>query len=406
MLYPILVVLLFIVIGFEFKLIDPSFFKKTNSNNESFTSYNKSFKEMCETCPSIYSGQYLSNAPDAGDDWRNDLICEKPIQPKPAEHCLSEKIKNTIESFTSYLTTDIDSKKPIMWIYVPYEVSSRFWDTFFSRKDFQKLPPIYNTCLETIQKHNSDKWNIVVLRPDTVLSYIDFPLLHTYPTSMDKTEFIKWSILEKYGGLWVPYHTISINGFNPKMIDEFYYNSTAEIVGGPKGMYISRKLRELSKGYMCSYKNSSDFTQVYRKLILENNPPNNSNIDGHMDFNSKTLKADMLFAQNMTILADVNKVDCLILPLKEIETSHKYNVYLRLSKDQLLSSNMWVGSLLRTGLRLPDIYTSNSKLQQTYGKELKRSGDHELKWVNGLKDANEYWNHPNFIVTKSTTRNT
>lgn len=403
MLLPLLVVLLFIVIGFEFKLIDPSFFAKSSNSIESFSSYDKSFKEMCSTCPSIKTSPLLLNP---GEEWENALICEKPLQPKPAEHCLSEKIKNTIENFTSFLTTDIDSKKPIMWIYVPYEVSSRFWDTFFSRKDFQKLPPIFNTCLETITKHNKDQWNIIVLRPDSVLSYIDFPNLHTYPSSIDKTEFIKWSILQKYGGLWVPYHTIAINGFNPKMIKDFYYNSTAEIVGCSKDNMIANKLKETAKTNMCRYKNSSDFTEVYRKFILENNPPSNSNMDGHMDFNQKTLSSDMLFSQNMTILADVESVDFMILPLKEIESSHKYNVYLRLSKEQLLASNLWVGSLLRTGLRLPDIYTSNSVLQQTYGKELKRSADPELKWVNGLKDANEYWNHPNFIITKSTTRNT
>jgi hypothetical protein len=434
--YLLLVVLVFIGVGFEFKLIDPQFLKQ---NTEQFQDFIKSPLSKIGECCSKYSKvivnpyQILPNT-----SWENELICDKPITIKPTQMCQglytdSHPLKphpsnpnyinhNKIEGFqnsenkTGFNPLDILNnfqkgggifeKKPNMWIYLPSEFSARFWQNFGSRNSFQHLPAIYQICLASIIQRNMQNWNINIIYQEDVKDYIDLGCsLFDYPESQDKCDFIKFSLLNKYGGIWIPYHSLFFHSLDPTIIkNTLYINPNASVVGGEAGNPEFHKLSQMAYQGMLLKRRSSYFTNPYNRYLINNYPVDNSNVDGLVDYNNKKIDPDNLFSQNMTIFKNIKNVKFVILPLKEIVRGHKYNVYLRLSQEQLLESNMWISSLIRSALDQSDRYFSQSTDPKLINTVLIRKSE-ETKYINGLMDGNEFWNHPNFMTTKSTTRN-
>ena len=66
---------------------------------------------------------------------------------------IREENKDNYESIQNYLLDDITlgkSKKPILWIHVPYEYNSRKWLNFSSRSSFDLNQPYLHFFLNLI----------------------------------------------------------------------------------------------------------------------------------------------------------------------------------------------------------------------------------------------------------------
>jgi hypothetical protein len=62
---------------------------------------------------------------------------------------------------------------PIVWIYNPYETSSKFWKDFMSRRDRQPTSSLRSLCLTTILKHFPDyNYRPIVFNQDNLYSLI------------------------------------------------------------------------------------------------------------------------------------------------------------------------------------------------------------------------------------------
>jgi hypothetical protein len=74
--------------------------------------------------------------------------------------------KDEYEEIRQYLTHDeaLDkSKKPILWIHIPYEYNSRQWLTFGSRSSSQLNQPYLHLCVKSIVQHCKDSFKIVFI---------------------------------------------------------------------------------------------------------------------------------------------------------------------------------------------------------------------------------------------------
>ena len=69
--------------------------------------------------------------------------------------------------------------------------------------------PFVKHCLESHKKQGS-VFRIQVLTPDNIRDFIHLPHLHHNLSHYQKTKYIQYGILNKYGGLWLPHISYSI----------------------------------------------------------------------------------------------------------------------------------------------------------------------------------------------------
>jgi len=78
---------------------------------------------------------------------------------------MREENSNTYEAIQKYLLDDVTlakSKKPILWIHVPYEYNSRNWLSFGSRSSFDLNQPYLYLTVRSIIKHCEDSFTICI----------------------------------------------------------------------------------------------------------------------------------------------------------------------------------------------------------------------------------------------------
>lgn len=78
---------------------------------------------------------------------------------------MREENKDNYEAIQKYLLDDITlgkSKKPILWIHVPYEYNSRKWLDFGSRSSFDLNQPYLYLTVRSIIKHCGDSFTICI----------------------------------------------------------------------------------------------------------------------------------------------------------------------------------------------------------------------------------------------------
>lgn len=78
---------------------------------------------------------------------------------------MREENKDNYEAIQKYLLDDVTlgkSKKPILWIHVPYEYNSRKWLSFGSRSSFDLNQPYLYLTVRSIIKHCDDSFTICI----------------------------------------------------------------------------------------------------------------------------------------------------------------------------------------------------------------------------------------------------
>lgn len=78
---------------------------------------------------------------------------------------LREENKDNYDAIQKYLLDDVTlgkSKKPILWIYVPYEYNSRNWLSFGSRSSFDLNQPYLYLTVRSIIKHCDESFTICI----------------------------------------------------------------------------------------------------------------------------------------------------------------------------------------------------------------------------------------------------
>jgi hypothetical protein len=262
---------------------------------------------------------------------------------------------------------------PIVWVYNPYEESAKFWKDFMSRRHRQTTSGLRRLCLTTILKHFPEyNYRIVVFNQDNLeaLLGIDYAVCRPlYPYL--KNEYIKYVLLEKYGGYWIPIDTVIMHPINNTLND--YYNDRLIVSG-----YVSTQYKDIfsySSIYIaCNKQNSiiknivnyirrlsnsfqneihfKDTLHKYFQRICEDNEHlvKRYNMVAFLNNNNEMLSFEDLYSQNNN-MPPMETLTIIPTLYDVVMKKHMWNYIERMDSDQLLKSEMWITYAIQMSLK-------------------------------------------------------
>jgi len=124
---------------------------------------------------------------------------------------IREENKENYDMIQHYLldsSTLESAKKPIMWIYIPYEYNARNWLSFGSRSSYELNQPYLYLTVKTIIQQCNDSFHICIIDDQSFKKLlpdwsIDLGKLSA-PISTNIRDLALVKLLHKYGGIQVP----------------------------------------------------------------------------------------------------------------------------------------------------------------------------------------------------------
>ena len=310
---------------------------------------------------------------------------------------------------------------PFIWIYIDEEISSRYWDSFYSRKSIQSTYSIINLCTKLITNYNKNIFNIIIINNQNITKYINNKNLQLFYNNKElKKIYIKYYLLYHYGGLWlepdtIPFKKFTIISNKLKEYDliTFGYSTSVDdrIIAFKKHnktnkeilKYIFKEINNL---------NSNFYYHDNIKLLInqeENKYHFDTSFNGSSDYKDNVITVENLVSHNYTLFKNQYNLLFINLNIDKIEKSINFKWLLRLSEKQLLQSNMWISKLFNYsyGLR-QKIYSSyHNKYDINIGlNEMNLYPDTESELKNNIKNSNILPYSHYIIVDKEPVRNT
>ena len=338
----------------------------------------------------------------------NEKLPFKIIKPQNKTHYeITNKSKCIDEHFTNL---------PYMWIYIDTLVSSRHWDSFYSRRVIKYNYPIIDICIRLITTYNKNLFNIVILSNNNINNYIKNYCIHN--DKFINKQYIKYYLLYHYGGLWIEPDTIPFKNFKI-IIDKLdKYDS---ITFGDKSINDNiiafKKNNNITKNilnYIIQQKNtvipSFNFHNNIKLLLKysKNNYNFDQSYDGSFDYKNNTITIDNLVSNNYTLLKNTKNILFLNLNINSIEKSIKYKWLLNLSEKQLLNSNMWISKLLSYTLKLKQVVYAeyDTDIDEKIGtKKIDLYPNDIFDFVENVKNSNILPYSPYLLIDKEPIRN-
>jgi len=124
---------------------------------------------------------------------------------------MNEENQFNVEAIQNFLLDDktlAESKKPILWIHVPYEYNSRHWLSWGSRSSFDLNQPYLYLTVKSIIKYCQNSFTICIIDDKTFDKLIpDWSINMNYissPISDNIRMLGLMKLLHKYGGMLCP----------------------------------------------------------------------------------------------------------------------------------------------------------------------------------------------------------
>ena len=274
------------------------------------------------------------------------------------------------------------SKLPVVWIYLNNsDVNSRSWYDFMSRSSRVMNLPFLNLCYETIVRHTKTQFRVEVISglPDLAgrlggWEALPEPLRNPEAfVNGPEMNWIRAAVLAKFGGLWVSPSTIWIGDIKPlpkdrvvffgMNVEETYATKTSlpafDVVWSPKPEHpvwleweknvrerLNFRLRGGGAGEHEDFENTMkqfpDQIQVIRLPEISRKGPNRRRIE----------LEDLITTTGSTHASFHIPEDAVYLPipLEELMQREKFSWFLRMSEDQILSSDMVISHLFTKAL--------------------------------------------------------
>jgi hypothetical protein len=241
-----------------------------------------------------------------------------------------------------------NNTKPLLWVYVPEETGVVNWNSFMGRDRNEKYLAIYRLCLNSIMHHNSNDFHIVLLHKENVTYYLPN---FTFPanTGMVNCNALRFSILNEYGGMYMPIHTLC---FRP-LISLYTENQDHDVTvfGDIESNVAIAKSGETTDIFAQYYerrklglRGGSAFDDVPTKLAERANVNIlDDTIIGKRDIYGEELTSSSFVSQNHTRMKNQEEMYLIVLKL---DSYRRDNFLLRMSEKQILTSDMWVSHLV------------------------------------------------------------
>ena len=284
---------------------------------------------------------------------------------------------NTYEAIQKYLLdgdTLGKSKKPILWIHVPYEYNSRRWLSFGSRSSFDLNQPYLYLTVRSIIKQCDESFTICIiddtsfkrLLPDWNINMtsISDPIL----SNMRMLGMMK--LLHSYGGMVCPLSFVCLKDLNEMYIKgtrgdkmfvcevvdrnvtstdlDFYPNLS--FCGAPKHCETVRELcnfiqRTASHDYTADVKFLGEYDK-WCKQRIENGRINL--IDG-AEIGTKTVEDKQIIIDDLMsnhYLDLYQGAYGILIPADEVLSRKKFEWFARMSPKQVMESDTIIGNYI------------------------------------------------------------
>lgn len=274
-------------------------------------------------------------------------------------------------------------KKPIMWIYTPYEYNSRNWMSFGSRSSYElNQPYLYLTTKSIIKQCNQD-FHIVIIDDNTFAKLLPDWKYGNQQLNYTKRIFGLMNLLYTYGGMITP---ISFVCF--KSLIEMYYNGTRTtkvficenvnkntlidslfipdpwFMGALKETPIIKDfIVKLNNIINTDYTAETEVTGKIQEWLYEKSKSGKINLVKGYDTSIMTkdgspVLIDVLMGSDYVNI-DLNKSYGIWVPANEILRRTSFEWFARLSEEQVLNSNVILGKYI-----LKSIAPKNSPVSQ------------------------------------------
>jgi len=288
-----------------------------------------------------------------------------------------EENGETYEAIQKYLLDDKTlgkSKKPILWVHVPYEYNSRNWLSFGSRSSFDLNQPYLYLTMRSIIRQCDKSFTICIiddssfkkLIPDWNINMttISDPILSNMRTlGIAKLMYI-------YGGLLCPLSFVCIKDliglytkgtrggkmFACETIDR---NATSSVVdffpnlsfyGAPKGCPTIMELCHFIQTTISSdYTAESVFLGEFAKWCQQRIERGQINLIDGTAIGTKTIEGKQIVIDDLMSNHYLNlcpETYGILIPSDEILKRHKFEWFARLSEKQVLKSDTIIGNYL------------------------------------------------------------
>jgi len=290
---------------------------------------------------------------------------------------IMEEKNHSYEVIQEYLLDDVTlgkSKKPILWIHVPYEYNSRKWLSFGSRSSFDLNQPYLYLTVKSIIKQCEESFTICIIDDNAFhrlipgwninMTSITDPIL----SNMRTLGLMK--LLYIYGGLICPISFVCIKDliglynkgirgnkmFLCETIDrnitstDFDFYPNLSFCGAPKECPTVMELcdfmqRIISHDYTAESVFLGDFNRWCEKQIKHHKI---NLIDG-MDIGTKTIEDNPILLDHLMsnhYLDVYQGTYGILIPANEILNRVKYEWFARLSAKQVMQSETIIGNYI------------------------------------------------------------
>ena len=270
---------------------------------------------------------------------------------------------------------DVGTQNPPIWLYYDQsEVNSRWWQDFGARSSRVLHLPYLNLCYKSIAIHCGKTYNIRVIAGLTDLATLlggwnELPKSLQNPLASVQEAEMNWiraKVLKTYGGLWVNPSSVFIRDledFSELQKVVFVGNDTSETYADSKGtlapgtnmMYSPRKeheifvvLERLSRerlerregGTQFRHDISNDLRTVMKDY--SNEFVYMPELEFSRKFNGRRIELEELLAKgSMNVPKEALFVP---IPFYELKTRRNFGWFLRMSEEQIESSDLVVAS--------------------------------------------------------------
>jgi len=276
-----------------------------------------------------------------------------------------------------YLLNDsslAQSKKPIIWIHMVYEVNARWWPSFYSRNtDKLNQPYQYLTLKSIIDKCGND-FNICLIDDDTFQNIlpgwtIDLSLVAD-PIKSKLRQLALAKVLYNYGGFLLPSSFLCFQNLEPlytslttgdKMFvgemnarngvsEKMNFFPDTKFMGCLKNCTtMADYINYLEVKASSDFTAESDFVGSYSRWCFEKINKGEMNmipadVLGIQDATGKQITLEVLMSNNFLNLS--GNVHGLYIPADEILKRLQYQWFARLSAKQALASDTTIGKYL------------------------------------------------------------
>lgn len=269
-------------------------------------------------------------------------------------------------------------QKPCMWVY---------WELINGAKS---APPYITMCMEIMKKNASKTFNLVFLNEKTVFDYLpDLRRdINDLPIAL-KTDYVRVTLLSRYGGLWVDADTIVMTDLREiaqklkQGVDyigvgctgavcwnqEGYGKPSNGVMGSVKnGRLVSRCLKaldvKLNTYYQTPLENRKEFNyfDLGKKIIwneyqqLKDEDPGYmiyhvpSYADGTRDAEGHWVAMDLIFSKPIQYSQKDKLMVVMLVNSAFCGKNTHYNWFCKLGRSDILAGNYFISGLFREAL--------------------------------------------------------